>query len=158
VALIDIIRDKAGLSGFRSRLADDLEAQTLFASIMVISAKSDGGISPEENLRMVQLLRGKFGVQPGEALELVTRLADSVTGNAETDSLIDTVNREFSLSAKEELMLMVVSVIAADEEKDAQEMKLLMSLVDELNVPGKVMEKVYARYFEQQKIRGQVSA
>jgi hypothetical protein len=27
-----------------------------------------------------------------------------------------------------------------------------------LNVPGKVMEKVYARYFEQQKKRGQVSA
>lgn len=158
MALIDIIRDKAGLSGFRSRLADDLEAQTLFASIMVISAKSDGGISPEENLRMVQLLRGKFGLQPGEALELVTRLADSVSDNAETDSLIDAVNREFSLSAKEELMLMVVSVIAADEEKDAQEMKLLMTLVEELKIPGKVMEKVYARYFEQQKKRGQASA
>ena len=48
---------------------------------------------------------------------------------------------------------MVLHVIAADNEKDAAEMQLLETLVDRLKIPNSVMEKVYARYFEDKKNR-----
>jgi uncharacterized tellurite resistance protein B-like protein len=157
MALLDIIRDKVGIFDSRSRLGDDHQGQALLASIMVVVAKSDGGISPEENLRMVQLLRQKFGLRPGEALQLVTRLADSFADEVEIERLIATVNQELSLADKEELMLMVVSVIAADREKDNAELKLLMTLVRDLQVPDKVMDRVYSRYFAQRQKPVQVT-
>ena len=45
-------------------------------------------------------------------------------------------------------MLMVLSVIAADNQKDAGEMKLLVALIDGLKMPDQIMQKVYERYFD----------
>jgi hypothetical protein len=45
----------------------------------------------------------------------------------------------------------VLHVISADNEKDAGEMKLLAALIDGLKIPDNVMDKVYTRYFKDQK-------
>ena len=42
-------------------------------------AKSDGGISPDEMTRMVELLREQFRLQPEEALNMITRAADEAS-------------------------------------------------------------------------------
>lgn len=148
MGLKDIIIGMAGLSESRQYLIDNIASPDLVAAVLVVCAKSDGGISPEENLRMVQLLRQRYGLQPGEALELITRLADtSMTAN-DIDDLIQSANQEFSADEKEELILMVLKVIAADSQKDAGEMKLLATLVEGLHISDKVMESVYKRYFD----------
>lgn len=143
-----IVRAAIGPSVNRKKLAEDFAGQTLVASIMVICAESDGGISPDENLRMVQLLRQRFDLKAGEALALTTALADSFNDASDIDELLESVNRELSLSVKEDLMLMVIEVIAADNVKDPREILLLTNLVDQLNIPDDVMERVYAQYFE----------
>jgi uncharacterized tellurite resistance protein B-like protein len=149
MGLKDIIMGMADLSDSRQYLIDNIASPDLVAAVLVVFAKSDGGVSPEENLRMVKLLRETYGFQPGEALELITRLADTRAAAQDLEMLLDSVNKEFSSAEKEELVLMVLKVIAADQEKDAGEMELLEKLVAGLQIPDKALQRVYDRYFEQ---------
>lgn len=148
MGLRDFIIEMFGLSESRQFLVDNVVSPDLIASVLVVFAKSDGGISPEENLRMVQLLRQRHGLQPGAALELITRLAGTSIAHNDFERLLESANQEFSVAEKEELVLMVLKVIAADREKDADEMKLLSTLVEGLHISDKVMASVYERYFD----------
>ncbi len=58
------------------------------------------------------------------------------------------VNDDLALARKKDLMLMALSVISVDNQKDAAKMKLLAALIEGLKMPDKVMNKVYQRYFE----------
>ncbi len=151
MSLKDLIYAKTGISIDLDSLASDPDGQTLITSLLVLVAKSDGGISPDEMTRMVELLRGRFGLQPGEALNMITRVADDIAESADLDELLISVNDELALAHKEELLLMLLHVVSADNEKDVAEMGFLATVVDGLQVPEKIMEKVYRRYFEDRK-------
>ena len=149
--LTDLIYAKTGFTIDLPSLASDLDAQTLVASLITLVAKSDGGISLDESARMVEMLRQRFPLERGEALSLLTRAADELSADSHLDEILAEVNDKLALPHKEELMLMVLHVISADNEKDAGEMKLLAALIDGLKIPDNIMEKVYARYFKGQK-------
>lgn len=151
MSLKDLIYAKTGISIDLDSLASDPDGQTLITSLLVLVAKSDGGISPDEMTRMVELLRGRFELRPGEALNMVARVADETAQTADLDELLSAVNDELALAHKEELLLMLLHVISADNEKDVAEMNFLAAVVDGLQVPDKIMEKVYGRYFEERK-------
>ncbi len=149
--LTDLIYAKTGFTIDLPSLASDLDAQTLVASLITLVAKSDGGISLDETARMVEMLRQRFPLDRGEALSLVTRASDELSADSHLDEILAEVNDKLALPHKEELMLMVLHVISADNEKDAGEMKLLAALIDGLKIPDNVMDKVYTRYFKDQK-------
>ncbi len=149
--LTDLIYAKTGFTIDLPSLASDLDAQTLVASLITLVAKSDGGISLDETARMVEMLRQRFPLDRGEALSLVTRASDELSADSHLDEILAEVNDKLALPHKEELMLMVLHVISADNEKDAGEMKLLAALIDGLKIPDNVMDRVYARYFKAQK-------
>ena len=149
--LTDLIYAKTGFTIDLSSLASDLDAQTLVASLITLVAKSDGGISLDETARMVEMLRQRFPLERVEALSLITRAADELSADSHLDEILAEVNDKLALPHKEELMLMVLHVISADNEKDAGEMKLLAALIDGLKIPDNIMEKVYAQYFKEQK-------
>ena len=148
MSLVDLIYSKTGISIGPESIAGDIEAQTLIASLLALVAKSDGGISPDETLRMVRLLRSRFQLKPGEALNMITRASDELAAHTNIDEILVSVNNSLTLTQKEDLMLMVLSVISADNQKDAGEMKLLAALIEGLKMPDEVMNKVYERYFE----------
>jgi uncharacterized tellurite resistance protein B-like protein len=149
--LKDLIYAKTGISIDSDSLVSDPSGQILIASLMALVAKSDGGVSPDEMTRMVELLRDRFRLQPGEALNLITRATDEVAEMTTLNELLNSVNDDLALQHKEELLLMLLHVISADNEKDIAEMKFLAEVVEGLNIPGKMMGKVYARYFEERK-------
>ncbi len=149
--LTDLIYAKTGFTIDLPSLASDLDAQTLVASLITLVAKSDGGISLDETARMVEMLRQRFPLDRGEALSLVTRAADELSADSHLDEILTEVNDKLALPHKEELMLMVLHVISADNEKDAGEMKLLAALIDGLKIPDNIMERVYTRYFKDKK-------
>jgi len=149
--LTDLIYAKTGFTIELPSLASDLDAQTLVASLITLVAKSDGGISLDESARMVEMLRQRFPLERGEALSLVTRAADELSEDSHLDEILAEVNDKLALPHKEELMLMVLHVISADNEKDAGEMKLLAVLIDGLKIPDNIMERVYTRYFKDKK-------
>lgn len=150
MSLADLIYSKTGFSIGLESVTGDHEAQTLIASLLALVAKSDGGISPDETLRMVELLRNRFQLRPGEALNMITLASDELAAHARLDEIVVSVNDKLALAQKEDLMLMVLSVISADNQKDAGEMKLLAALIEGLKMPDKVMNKVYERYFKNQ--------
>ncbi len=152
--LTDLIYARTGIAFDLPSMASDLDAQALVASLITLVAKSDGGISPDEIVRMVEMLRQRFPLEPAEALSLITRTAEELSTDSHLDEILREVNDTLALSDKEELMLMVLNVIAADNQKDAEEMKLLEALIDGLKIPNKVMQDVYARYFEEKRGRG----
>jgi uncharacterized tellurite resistance protein B-like protein len=148
MSLVDLIYSKTGISIGLDSVTADIEAQTLIASLLALVAKSDGGISPDETLRMVQLLRSRFQLREGEALNMITRASDELATHTSLDEILVSVNDNLALAQKEDLMLMVLSVISADNQKDAAEMKLLAALIEGLKIPDKIMNKVYEQYFE----------
>lgn len=152
--LTDIIYAKTGITIDLQSLVSDFEAQALITSLIVLVAKSDGGISPDETVRMVEMLRDRFQLASGEALSLITRAADELSSDTHLDEIMDEIDGGLALPHKEELMLMVLHVIAADDVKDAQEMKLLSVLIEGLKIPDNIMNDVYERYFEQKKRQG----
>ena len=68
--------------------------------------------------------------------------------DGQLDDLVESVNDALSRSQKEHLMFMVLCVIAADDQKDAAEMKLLRKLVDTFRLPDATMQKIYAGNFD----------
>jgi len=151
--LTDLIYAKTGIAIDMPSLATDLDAQTLIAGLITLVAKSDGGISPDESVRMVELLRRRFSLEAGEALNLITRAAHELSADTHLDEILREANSTLALPQKEELMLMVLNVIAADNEKDAAEMTLLEALIDGLKIPDKVVQDIYTRYFEEKRGR-----
>ena len=151
--LSDLIYAKTGIAIDMPSLATDLDAQTLVAGLITLVAKSDGGISPDESVRMVELLRQRFSLEAGEALNLITRAAHELSADTHLDEILREANDTLALPEKEDLMLMVLHVIAADNEKDAAEMSLLEALTNGLKIPDKIVQDVYARYFEERKNR-----
>ncbi len=151
--LTDLIYARTGFTFDLPNLAADLDAQEMIASLITLVAKSDGGISPDETLRMVEMLRQRFSLEAGEALNLITRAAHDLHADSHLDEILREMNEKLALRHKEELMLMVLNVIAADNEKDAGEMKLLEALIDGLKIPDSVMQDVYSRYFAEKRGR-----
>ena len=149
--LKDIIYAKTGIATDLTRLAHDPEGQALVASLMVLVARSDGGISTEETTRMVQMLQDQFNLTSGNAIDLVEQAEHGFDSETDLDGLITKINEELSLAHKEKLMAMVLHIISADDRKVAEEMKLLAILVDRMNMPDNVMERAYARYFQEKK-------
>jgi len=146
--LIDFIHSKTGFRIGAEDSGTEPVSQLLMTALLVLVAKSDGGISTDESLRMVELLRSRFGINPGEALNLINRASDELSHHAELDGFIEAANDELSLAQKEVLMLMVLNVISADNQKDAGEMRLLAALLEGLEIPDKTMNEVYDRYFD----------
>ncbi len=112
--LTDLIYAKTGIAIDMPSLATDLHAKKLVAGLNTLVAKSDGGISPDESVRMVELLRQRFPLKAGEALHLITQAAHELSADSHLDEILLEANHTMALPQKEELMLMVLTVIAAD--------------------------------------------
>ena len=153
MGLAAILRQKIGSSGGRDPLLGSREGVEMVASIMVLAALSDGGISAEESLRIVQVLRSRFGLSSVDALALIRDIPDQVQTQADVRRLIEALRQELSPEGKQELMMMVLEIIAVDQEKDAGEMSLLSRLIDALDMPEESMSRVYDRYFEERRAR-----
>ena len=150
MALLDFIYEITGIRISVDDSGADPDSQLLITALLVLVAKSDGGISPDESLRMVTLLRSRFAIKPGEALNLIGRASDELAHHAELDGILQKASARLSLAQKEDLMLMVLKVISADSQKDAAEMTLLAAMMEGLGVSDKIMNKVYERYFTSQ--------
>lgn len=149
--LTDIIYAKTGVTVDLTGLSDDPESQALVTSLLALVARADGGISPDETVRMVELLEQRFKLSAEAAVDIVTRAADEYGVNADLDGLVANINEELSLRQKESLMSMVLHVISADDRKIAAEMSLLSTLVNRLKIPDNIMENAYEQYFQERK-------
>ena len=128
--------------------SDDANGQALMASILLLAAQSDGSISPTESTELQRLINDKFANSDEEFIRVAADSSQRIPEFASTSELIEMANRVLPLPQKEELLVMVLQIIAADEQKEPGELELLDKLVDGLEITGPVMDRVYSRYFK----------
>ena len=124
--------------------SDDAGGQALMASILLLAAQSDGSISTVESAELARLIGDKFANSDEETNQFAAESSQRIPELSNTSKLIEMV----PLPQKENLMVMVLQIIAADERKERGELELLDKLVDGLEIPGDVMDRVYSRYFK----------
>ena len=132
----------------------DINAQIAVASLLAVAASSDGSIDGKETVKMVEALCGRFSITSTVALDFVTRAIDDQLVQRDPSQLFDELNQRLTLKQKEELILMLLEVIAADGEKDAGEMAVLDRTVSALNISDNRLAKIYQRYFESRRNSG----
>ncbi len=132
-------------------ITSDVKGQALMASILVLAAQSDGSVSPVESAALASLLSDKFANSDDESIQLAVESAKRISDLSSGSALIKAANQNLALPHKEDLMVMVLQIIAADERKEPGELELLDELVDGLDIPANVMDRVYSRYFKEKK-------
>jgi len=143
----DFVYSLTGKSFGRNELPRDKETEHAIASVLALAAMSDGIISTEETERLVAILRKGFALAPGAALSLITNAIHDLPARANMSDLMGELNKLLSTRDKEDLVVMLLDVIAADGRKEAQEMEVLAHTVYGLHVSQKSMQRAYSRYF-----------
>jgi len=146
----DFLYATFGLTMKQDSPGNDASGQVLMASILLLAAQSDGSISPAESAELQRLINDKFANSDEESIQVAADSSQRIPEFANTSELIEMANRGLPLPQKEELLVMVLQIIAADERKEPGELELLDKLVDGLEIPAAVMDRAYSRYFKDQ--------
>ena len=96
----------------------------------------------------------RFSLTSTVALDLITRAIDDQLVGNDSSKLFEELNERLSTKQKEELILMLLEVIAADGEKESAEMTLLNQTVAALDISDSRLSKIYDRYFENRRTSG----
>lgn len=152
--LLDLIYTTTGIElGSRSSPVD-INAQIAVASLLVVAASSDGSIDSKETVKMVEAMCARFSLTSAVALDLVSRAIDDQLAHNGSSYLYNELNERLSTRQKEELILMLLEVIAADGEKDVAEISVLNNAVAALKISDSRLAKIYDRYFENRRKGG----
>jgi uncharacterized tellurite resistance protein B-like protein len=115
---------------------------------MVFVAKGDGTISGMETDKMLALVEEQFGLPSADALALLTD-AISILGDSPDLEPLRAVSTMLDDTDKEELVLMMLKVIAADGRKDVEEMDKLSVVAEIAAISPEVVHQAYDRYFDE---------
>ena len=146
--LKDLVYAMTGFDLDFDKVSTDINAQIATASLLAVAANSDGSIDSAETEKMVGVLRKRFELTSTVALDLVTRAIDELSAGDASRRLFEELNERLTLKQKDDLLLMILEVIAADGEKEAREMALLDQTVTALNISDRQLSNIYDRYFE----------
>jgi len=149
--LKDLVYAMTGVDLDFDKVSTDINAQIAIASLLAVAANSDGSIDNAETEKMVGVLRKRFELTSTVALDLVTRAIDELSTRDASRQLFDELNERLTLKQKDDLLLMVLQVIAADGEKEAREMALFDQTATALNISDRQLSNIYDRYFEARK-------
>lgn len=144
----DLIYATTGIDLDPDTLSADVNAQMAITSLLGVAANSDGSIDSNEAVKMVEVLCRHFSLPPLIALDTVTRALDRLARQSAAPELLDELNDRLTMKQKEDVVLMLLEVIAADGEKHRREIAVLEQTVAALKIPAKRLDNVYCRYFQ----------
>lgn len=145
-SIADSIYLRTGLAVRRKNLAADRDAQVAIAALLARVAGGDGSETAEETVAAVTLLKRRFALHGTEALELFSRARDAYADRATSDVLAD-LDRRLGMPEKEDLLLMLLDLIAADGSRKPQELDVFAESAEALHVPDKITERAFSAYF-----------
>jgi uncharacterized tellurite resistance protein B-like protein len=125
----------------------DINARIAVASLLFVTASSDGSVDSQEVTKMVQALCERYSINTMAALDLINQAEGNLTLHGGSLKLLAELNARLSHKQKEDLILMLLDVIAADGEKEATELAMLDRTVVSLGISDKQVAKIYERYF-----------
>ncbi len=98
---------------------------------------------------MLDLMHEQFGIGNAESLSLLTQSMEDYAENPAFEALLTDISKVLSLQEKEEFAVMMLKVVAADGNRDADEMAKLRSAAEIIEIPPEVLHRAYDRYFEE---------
>lgn len=132
-----IERIKALLGGGReqvpARAAPD-EGQAAVAALLVEAAVMDERFDPAEQATILDLLKGRFGLDDTETAELLAAARERVAQSSQLFAFTRVVTDRFSFEERVELMEMLWQVAYADGELDDFEANLLRRVAGLIHV------------------------
>ncbi len=127
------------------------DSQFLVAALLVFVAKGDGDISEKETERMLQLVEEHFHLQSSESLALLTRAMADLAENPDLNSLLRELSHILTPEEKEDIAVMLLKVVAADGDRDGDEMEMLNIASEVIEISADARHSAFERYFAEQK-------
>jgi uncharacterized tellurite resistance protein B-like protein len=132
-------------------LARSLTPETQYdvACLLAIAARSDGSIATQETERLVSVLQRGFALKESTALQLMVRALEDVPDTRDISTFLKNLELTLDRKQTENLIVMLLEVVAADGVKDAREISVLDQAITALKVSDASMDRAYRSYFAQ---------
>ena len=127
------------------------DSQFLVAALLVFVAKGDGNISAQESEKMLQLVEDHFQLHSGESLALLSRAMADLAENPDLNSLLGELSHSLTPEEKEDIAVMLLKVVAADGNRDVDEMDMLNIAAEVIGISAETRHNAFERYFAEQK-------
>lgn len=127
--------------------------QVAITAMLVTAAIRDGEFASSEKDRILQLVCGEFALATGDAGEMLEQAVAQVVRTTSLSVLLGELQYELTLAQKQQALLMLLKVIAADGRQTAEEIELISRASDSLRLSSQATHEVYSRYFAEH--RGQ---
>ena len=121
------------------------------ASLLATAAMCDGIVSTEEIERLVTIISRHSAPDAEEALDLVTGAIRQSPGDGDATAVLRRLSGRLGTRQKEDVLVMLLEVIAADGIKEARELKILADVMAAFRISDKSMQRAYDRYFTDRK-------
>lgn len=123
------------------------DSRFLIAVLLVCVAKGNGSISDQETQKMLELVGDHFNLESAESLALIMRAMGDLAENPDINSLLKSLSAALDDAEKEDVAIMLLKVVAADGKADADEMEMVRSAADIIDISADVMHNAFDRYF-----------
>ena len=131
---------------------DSYDKRYLVAALLILVAKGDGEISDSESEQMMALMEEHFGIPGAESLGLLRQAIDDIADDHDMDERLAGLGAPLADSEKEDIAVMLLKIVAADGQKDAEEMDKLRNVGEMIGISGEVMHHAFDRYFEETQV------
>lgn len=123
------------------------DSQFLVAVLLVCVAKGDGTISEKETEKMLELVGDHFHLESAESLALIMRAMSNLAENPYLNDILRQLSTILHDQEKEDVAIMLLKVVAADGKADADEMAMVGTAGEIIDITPDVMHRAFDRYF-----------
>ena len=123
------------------------DSQFLVAALLVFVAKGSGEIEPEESAKMIELIEDHFHLQGAESLELITTAMTEMADKPALAALLTDLGPTLSEADKEDIALMGLKVVAADGQRQFDEMEQFNKAMEAIGIAPDIVHRAFDRYF-----------
>lgn len=121
----------------------------LVAALLLVVARGNGQIEPEESSQIIDLLEEHFNLAGAESLELISRAMSEMDDKPPLIDLLMDLAPTLSGKEKEEIALMGLKVVAADGRHDFAEMEKYNEAMAAMGISPEIVHRAFDRYFAQ---------
>ena len=123
------------------------DSKFLVAALLVFVARGSGRIEPEESAKMIELIEEHFHMQGAESLELLTFAISELADKPTLGNILQDLGQTLSDRDKEDIALMGLKVVAADGQRDINEMEQFSIAMQGIGASPETVHRAFDRYF-----------
>lgn len=124
------------------------DIEYLVAVLLVTVARSDGQISPAETDEMLRLVGDYFHMHCAASLDLLTHAITDLSESPDLTELLQGWSIALKPAEKEDIAVMMLKVVAADGNRNSQEMDMFHKAADIIEISNETLHNAFNRFFD----------